>query len=331
MISTASVTSSSNMLAALNNIWGSTSFFVWDNYSFIYQNYWTSLVNYSNYIKINVSNTTLGTNADILYFCQLVVNNVLLISLFFIFLGFLANQGVQIISSNQRGVDLFSDSYGLLSDIDDEVGAIDDIVIYGLMFAVIVAWYFFFTILVNYLTSNMTWFIILLNFIFLIAALLPLFVLYSFGGAFPIYVRGVGKSTSIFIESFLDIIAIGVMFSRFLIQNFRLVLVFAAFFELSEYIYVACDFTGSSLLVKLLSFNMVNSDLNAHIYWYDWVSDFLTAQILLIYYWGHLVIVFISQLINYFLLSFYLFYFLYTTFVFESHEKYLFHRRALAK
>jgi len=68
-----------------------------------------------------------------------VVNNVLLISLFFIFLGFLANQGVQIISSNQRGVDLFSDSYGLLSDIDDEVGAIDDIVIYGLMFAVIVA------------------------------------------------------------------------------------------------------------------------------------------------------------------------------------------------
>ena len=67
------------------------------------------------------------------------VNNVLLISLFFIFLGFLANQGVQIISSNQRGIDLFSDSYGLLSDIDDEVGAIDDIVIYGLMFAVIVA------------------------------------------------------------------------------------------------------------------------------------------------------------------------------------------------
>jgi hypothetical protein len=88
-----------------------------------------------------------------------------------------------------------------------------------------------------------------------------------------------------------------------------------------------CDFIGISLFDKFFSVNIFNTV--STIYWYDWVGDFLTAQLLLIYYWGHLVIVFITQLINYFLLSFYLFYFLYTTFVFESHEKYFFFKRVL--
>lgn len=83
--------------------------------------------------------------------------------------------------------------------------------------------------------------------------------MYSFGASFPVFVRGVGKSTSIFMEAFLDFIAIGVMFSRFIIQNFRLALVFAAFFELSEYIYMNCDFIGISLFDKFFSVNIFNT------------------------------------------------------------------------
>lgn len=314
-------------ITVINNLWESTSAIFWTNFSFIYQSYWTTLTDYLTVPQATLTSVGVQLPINLLFFCQLFVNSVFILTLVCMFLVYLSNQGIQLLSFNLNGGDLFSDSYAFLADTDDEVGAIDDMIIYGLMFAVIVSWYFFFTIFVTYLNSNMTWFIILLNFIFLTALLLPFFILYSFGASFPVFVRGVGKSTSIFMEAFLDFIAIGVMFSRFIIQNFRLALVFAAFFELSEYIYMNCDFIGISLFDKFFSVNIFNTV--STIYWYDWVGDFLTAQLLLIYYWGHLVIVFITQLINYFLLSFYLFYFLYTTFVFESHEKYFFFKRVL--
>lgn len=314
-------------ITVINNLWESTSAIFWTNFSFIYQSYWTTLTDYLTVPQATLTSVGVQLPINLLFFCQLFVNSVFILTLVCMFLVYLSNQGIQLLSFNLNGGDLFSDSYAFLADTDDEVGAIDDMIIYGLMFAVIVSWYFFFTIFVTYLNSNMTWFIILLNFIFLTALLLPFFILYSFGASFPVFVRGVGKSTSIFMEAFLDFIAIGVMFSRFIIQNFRLALVFAAFFELSEYIYMNCDFIGISLFDKFFSVNIFNTV--STIYWYDWVGDFLTAQLLLIYYWGHLVIVFIMQLINYFLLSFYLFYFLYTTFVFESHEKYFFFKRVL--
>lgn len=314
-------------ITVINNLWESTSAIFWTNFSFIYQSYWTTLTDYLTVPQATLTSVGVQLPINLLFFCQLFVNSVFILTLVCMFLVYLSNQGIQLLSFNLNGGDLFSDSYAFLADTDDEVGAIDDMIIYGLMFAVIVSWYFFFTIFVTYLNSNMTWFIILLNFIFLTALLLPFFILYSFGASFPVFVRGVGKSTSIFMEAFLDFIAIGVMFSRFILQNFRLALVFAAFFELSEYIYMNCDFIGISLFDKFFSVNIFNTV--STIYWYDWVGDFLTAQLLLIYYWGHLVIVFITQLINYFLLSFYLFYFLYTTFVFESHEKYFFFKRVL--
>ena len=325
MFSNLTNVSSNSLINTINTFWESTSSIFWTNSSFIYQGYWVALTDYLTMPQASLAYANVQLPINLLFFCQLFVNSLFIFTLVSVFLVYLSNQGIQLLSFNLNGGDLFLYSYVFLAEVGDEVGAIDDVIIYGLMFAVIISWYFFFTIFVTYLNSNMTWFIILLNFVFLTAILLPFFVLYSFGASFPVFVRGVGKSTSIFMEAFLDFIAIGVMFSRFIIQNFRLALVFAAFFELSEYIYMNCDFVGLSLFDKFLSLN-INHTAGV-IYWYDWVSDFLTAQLLLIYYWGHLVIVFITQLINYFLLSFYLFYFLYTTFVFESHEKYFFFKR----
>lgn len=327
MLSSNTAVSSTSIINVISNLWESTSAIFWTNSLFIYQSYWTTLTNYLVVPQTSLVYLNVQLPVNLLFFCQLFVNSLFIFTLVCVFIVYLSNQGVQLLSFNLNGGDIFSDSYAFLADVDDEVGAIDDVIIYGLIFAVVVSWYFFFTIFVTYLTNNMTWFIILLNFVFLTAILLPFFVLYSFGASFPVFVRGVGKSTSIFMEAFLDFIAIGVMFSRFIIQNFRLALVFAAFFELSEYIYMNCDFVGTSLFDKFLSTNFVYT--TSAMYWYDWVSDFLTAQLLLVYYWGHLVIVFITQLINYFLLSFYLFYFLYTTFVFESHEKYFFFKRVI--
>ena len=58
------------------------------------------------------------------------------------FLVYLSNQGIQLLSFNLNGGSFFG-FLCLLADTDDEVGAIDDMIIYGLMFAVIVSWYFF--------------------------------------------------------------------------------------------------------------------------------------------------------------------------------------------
>ena len=242
--------SSNLFFASIASTWDTSSHIFWSNMGFIHRAYWSSITDYLTDQQAVLTNNNINLPLNILFFCQLLVNSIFLLSLTIMFLVYLSNQGIQLLSHNVRGSDLFSDSYNFLADIDDEVGSIDDIIMYGLIFAVIVSWFFFFIIFVTYLNNTMSWFLVLLNFVFLTAALLPLFVLYSFGAAFPVFVRGVGKSTSLFMEAFLDFIAIGVMFSRFIIQNFRLALVFAAFFELSEFIYINCDFWEFLYLTK---------------------------------------------------------------------------------
>lgn len=138
------------------------------------------------------------------------------------------------------------------------------------------------------------------------------------------YVRGAGRTPIFIAETLLDYIALGVMWGRFLIQNIRLLLVFTAFFELFEVIYQNCDLIGLSFITQLFSFNSTLNSQFYSTYWYDWFSDILLNQILVIYYWGHLTYTFMSQFANYALLSFYLFYFLYTNFLLETYEKYFF-------
>jgi hypothetical protein len=63
-------------------------------------------------------------------------------------------------------------------------------------------------------------------------------VLTSFGLAAGSYIRGVGKSGQIVFECLLDLIAMLVVFIRFLIQNIRFVLIFLAYFELFEFLVI---------------------------------------------------------------------------------------------
>lgn len=231
------------------------------------------------------------------------------------------------LSFTTNSTDLFSDFYSYLADADDEIGALDDILFYSIVFAGVIVWFFLFTIFTMYFASSLTWILTLLNFIFIISILTPIFTMFGFGLAFPVYVRGVGRSTSFMVETFLDCVAIGVMLARFLIQNIRLVLIFVAFFELFELIYTNCDISSISLINQLFSVDSDYSRLYISNYWYDWVSDFLSTQLIIFYYWAHLTYTFIGQLMNYLLLSFYMFYFLYTNFVLDSHEKYFLFKR----
>jgi len=66
------------------------------------------------------------------------------------------NQGVQLISFNLNGTESFSDIFATFAEVDDEIGALDDVLIYGLMFLVIIAWFIFFTIFAIFYVNNLT-------------------------------------------------------------------------------------------------------------------------------------------------------------------------------
>jgi hypothetical protein len=48
------------------------------------------------------------------------------------------------------------------------------------------------------------------------------------------YLRGAGSSSNLVVEAFFDIIGVIIIFTRFVVQNIRFLLVFVAFFELFE-------------------------------------------------------------------------------------------------
>ena len=145
----------------------------------------------------------------------------------------------------------------------------------------------------------------------------------SFGLSFAAYIRGAGRTSNFIVEAFFDFLAVSVVMCRFIIQNIRLLIIFAAFFELSEFIIDNCDLVGLSFFEKITSVSLTGDNF----YWYDTLADFLMQQFLLLYYQGHLIITFIGQIINYFTLSFTLFFFLYTSFYLENQEKYFLYMR----
>lgn len=312
----------------LLNFLNSTSLSIWDFNYFFYKGYWNTLSTY-----LYVPTTSLITNKELFspsiwnWFLGLIFNNLILFTAFALLSFYYCIYGVQMLSFTTNSTDLFSDFYSYLADADDEIGSLDDILFYSIVFAGVIVWFFLFTIFTMYFSSSLTWILTLLNLIFIISILTPIFTMFGFGLAFPVYVRGVGRSTSFMVETFLDCVAIGVMLARFLIQNIRLVLIFVAFFELFELIYTNCDISSISLVNQFFSIDSDYSRLYISNYWYDWVSDFLTTQLVIFYYWAHLTYTFIGQLMNYLLLSFYMFYFLYTNFVLDAHEKYFLFKR----
>ena len=65
---------------------------------------------------------------------------------------------------------------------------------------------------------------------------LPSTLVINLGVTYSHYLRGAGRSNSLFIEVLLDLIGTFVIFIRFSVQNIRFILIFLAYFELYEFI-----------------------------------------------------------------------------------------------
>jgi hypothetical protein len=83
--------------------------------------------------------------------------------------------------------------------------------------------------------------------------MVPVMVFQSFGLSFVAYIRGAGRSTIFIAEVVLDTVTTLVAMCRFFVQNIRLLMLFASYLELTEYVYDNCDLVGGSLIEKILS------------------------------------------------------------------------------
>lgn len=207
--------------------------------------------------------------------------------------------------------------FSYFGDLEEEMGAADDALFFFLIIAAVIIWFFLFTLFSAVLLNHISWILSLLILSTSAAFVIPAAVLKNFGIAFVTYVRGHGRSRSIFYEAILDIVSVSIIFLRFIVQNMRFIFIFFTFFELYEFIYA-----------NLAPMTTLTTDLSNY-YWSEAVITLISTYGLYLYYLGHSTIIFIAQLSVYFALSFWLFFFLYTAFTLESSEKYFFNKRAL--
>lgn len=241
----------------------------------------------------------------------------------FYYIFFYAYKLVANVAGNQ---DLFSTIFDYFSETEEEIGSLDDFLVYGLIYLTI-AVSFLLSIFFVFFFKTSTFLIILFNFILLVPALVPTFVIKSYGWGFLQYLRGVTRTSSMLFESFLDLVSTISMYLRFFIQNIRFFFIFLAFFECYEFIYVTLARDFSFINVTCLNFDLSNyslffTELNEAV-----ITTLLIKLALLLYYVGHLSITFVAQIANYFVLSFWLFFFLYTSFSYEKGESYFLNQR----
>ena len=285
---------------------------------------WNALYNFLSINNTDITTSYFQPNAwvDLFFNYCGIIWCFFMVGTFFIFI---AQRTFKDITS---GKDNFLANYVHLDDLEEEVGSIDDGAYYIIFFMLLIGWFYYFTVFARFFIIKHQLFILTIFMIILLSGVVvPSALLGQMGLQFTQFVRGSGRSANIIFETILDAVAVSVIMIRFFVQNIRFVFIFLAFFELYEFI---LDLT----LVNPLTLNcrVSWSDAVAHIHQhgpatYIFIKLFVT-WFQYLYYLGHLTILFMIQLGIYFVLSFWLYFFLYTTFFLESQEKYFFIKRA---
>ncbi len=238
--------------------------------------------------------------------------------------------GARIVANIASGRDNFFTNYAYFDDWEEELGSLDDATYYGLLFGLVVIWFYYFTLVSSYIIlNNLSWIIAIFTIILTSGILVPAAVLKHMGIHFVQYVRGSGRSTSLVFETVLDFVSVSVIMIRFFIQNIRFLFIFFAFFELYEYAFDKLDVIFAHTLGSAVTWEGFWGGHYTGWYVHELFSQILIQWFTYLYYLGHLTLLFIVQLSIYFVLSFWLFFFLYTTFLLQPHEKYFFYKRNL--
>lgn len=285
---------------------------------------WVALNNFLTINYTDVSTSYFQPNAwvDLMFNYAGFIWSFFAIGTFFIFI---AQRTFKDITS---GKDNFLANYVHLDDLEEEVGSIDDGAYYIIFFVLLIGWFYFFTIFARFIIVKHQLFILTIFMLILLSGVVvPSALLGQMGLQFTQFVRGSGRSANVIFETILDAVAVSVIMIRFFVQNIRFVFIFLAFFELYEFI---LDLTLTNPLTA--NCRITWSDAVAYLHQHG-PATFIFIKLFVtwfqyLYYLGHLTILFMIQLGIYFVLSFWLYFFLYTTFFLESQEKYFFVKRA---
>lgn len=209
---------------------------------------------------------------------------------------------------------------------EEELGSLDDSFTLIFLFLIVFGWFFFLSINSAYFFNNQLTLIsigviVLISFILLT----PLSTLLDFGISFTTYIRGASAGSNLLVECVFDIIGTLVVFTRFVVQNIRFVLIFFAYFELFEWTY------NSTLIQNILGTLNLNIKISLETFvnlisldatnFFLFFSLIITAIISYLYYLVHLLILIFVQVTIYLLISFWLFFFFYTSFTLNKTEK----------
>ena len=200
---------------------------------------------------------------------------------------------------------------------EEEVGAFDDLFTVVVLFLVVFGWFFLLSLWFVYIfQKQLILFGIGLCLLISFTLLTPTSVLIDLGVSFAAYVRGASSSASLIVECIFDIIGTLVVFTRFIVQNIRFLLIFFAYFELYEWIYSFNLYNNISLIFNentatYLDFSI--NWLNSTFIWFFYYLSFLFLNIIAyLYYFVHLLILVFIQVSIYVIISFWLFFFFFT-------------------
>lgn len=273
---------------------------------------------YAEHYKLTTKTTSYVSTNFIIHFNSFLFILILTVCLICFFLSY----GLKVFSFNIDNADNYDSLYNYLSEVEEEVGSIDDVLVFGTIFLILIGWFYFFLIFFVPFVKTFSWIVALLSFISFITLFVPTFILKNYGISFFQYIRGAGRTSSLLAEAFYDLIAVSVMTLRFVIQNMRFIFIFMAFFELYEFL-VSTVFMYNNLFFTTLWYKNVSFTEAITVYsGVELISYVFITLLSYIYYFGHFSSLFITQLATYFVLSFLLFFFLYTHFLLNPVEKY---------
>lgn len=224
----------------------------------------------------------------------------------------------------QYGFNFFFNYFKILSDLgEQEYGSYDDFKFFLFFLVQMFMWYCWVLFIgFTFSVQSESRLMLLTLTIMLTILTIPTRLLWDFGLAFGMYVRGAASSSNLIVEAFFDIIGVIIIFTRFIVQNIRFLLVFVAFFELFEWAATNIDpnviIEAFTDLKNVLPLTLTGDTDNA----FKIIIIFLKSTLIYLYHLLHLIIVSFMQIGVYLMVSFWLFFFLYTSFFKVTTENY---------
>lgn len=288
--------------------------------------------NYENYLSDITLTGVQHTNL------QVIINPIMLLPqlIFIFYLSFLFTSFYfsYYTSSSKEGstVDMDYLLASITIESEKELGSIDDLIMPLIFITYMFGWYFYSYCYSMFSSSpEMSLFFFSLPILMYIIFNTPLFLLYDFGIIFIVYIKGVTPSSSLLAELLFDYVAVIAYFVRVLIQGVRLVLMLATYTAMHDFVlfidFGQRNFYGSENLWETNSrLETTTKPLTYFIF-----TTLPSYLLNLLYEIFHTFFVVTAQLVAYCGMVFWLFLFLFTSFIAEKQESFFREKRKLRK